>query len=863
MKKQSRRLSVALLTTLAVLCGSASLLAFAGSIEGEVSRTIALQNDAAFAVATAATEVTTETYFEADAQKTVYRRVCDNQAAVVLKLDYTGKDHAKAGIGVILTAARDTVVKVNPLSADPAAAGWTTVVTNESGALTGSALLGSKASGLSDHSILYYYLGLGDYFASGDVLYVQFGDVDAAAGNGNGTCLFDRIDVYDNLTVSDGSIVVGAGETVTASLSDLGKIYKVSAGAGYADKGAGGKYPFRWADQTDYWMYKVTFPSDSADAAMGVVAKSSSNMCIRVSTDENAPLADWTVICDVTKDRYGAAATESVDVTESDGAFSMWYFSLGRYLENGKPLFLRFGAKDTTQGNSIQVADRVVFYAEKRFAENVIDLDVNHLAVDVTDESQIFVNVLTGLTTNTMGTGRFADVDHYFKYKIVLLADQCENIYMKAAMLGVNRAISFSKDNESYRQVASAPDASGLWGADKVLGDTYYYKLDDYVGKETVSGVERAVVYVKFHASDETQGNGACVYGLEFLNGSVKPAAKGGTTDLTAGTLAYEIDVLDDALIHSAQSSSAGTYFGQWGRKAAGSGANFAYRFTLPEGVTAFSVSVNRINSLLFAASADGNSYENFSPLSMSSDGNGSAVCYDLSALLDKGRTVYLRFSGTNGQESMLLGMFLLLKLDENKLTGNPFSEESYQSFTTGDASEKTYWQNESSLNIKFVGNYREFNNTAAGIYKFQYAADAEQVHLFGQIGGTYVLSVSTDGEHWTDLSTAGVQYYDSTVYPWYEVMADFRWNISDLVMTDNAERSVYVRVADAVTDNASGATLRGLGIVNCRGEERKPAAASGCGSSVHAEGWLLALLLGAAAVGIAGLKKGSKRENR
>ena len=679
----------------AVLALSLCLTAVAASasvLEKSDPVSVSVADDANFEIATTANEVTTGTYFVDEPTKAVNRRVCDADKAVVLKLDFTGKDPADAGIGVIMTVSLDACIEVNTVSAD-AETGWQRVVTGGT-SLQGSAIVMTEASGLSDASILYYYISLGSYFGDSDVLYVRFADKNPA--DGNGTVIIDRIDVYEKMIVH----------------------------------------------------------------------------------------------------------------------------------------------------------------------ESIVTLDVNSLVVDVADAAAIYDDNLTGITSNALGTGRFADLDHYFIYKVRMPSDQCEDIYMKAQILGVNRAISFSPDGLEYTQVATAPDISGIWGSDRAVGDTYYYSLDEYVGQETVGGTTYAVVYVKFHATDESAGNGACVYTLEFLNGSVRPQS-GETFAISDTTLAYEIDVLDDSLVESSAQSSADTYFGQWGRKAPGSSAYFDYKFALPDDADAVSVSVNSINSLLFQASSDGKSWQNITPLSMSSAGDGSAVCYDLSSLLENGKTVYVRFKGTNGQESMLLGMYLLYNRTGSAAVGYAYDTESYQAFTTGDASETKYWQNPGNLNIKFTGNYREFNNTANGVYKFNYSADAEAVHLFGQIGGTYLLSVSADGETWYDVKTSCLQYYDPVVYPWYEVMEDFRIDISELVMTDsNAERSVYVRVSDAVTDNASGATLRGLGIANCSGEEHVPAGSGGCNSAVGS-GTLLAGCALCTIAAVAFLTKHGKKRQR
>lgn len=596
----------------------------------------------------------------------------------------------------------------------------------------------------------------------------------------------------------------------------------------------------RVCDANKVIVLKLDFTDkDSTNAGIGTIMTVSADAFIEVNTESADAETGWQTVVTGGTSLQGSAIVLTEASGLSDASILYYYISLGGYFGDGNVLYVRFGDKNPADGNGTVVLDRIDIYETMIVHESIVSLNVNSLIVDVADASKIYADNQSNITSNSLGTGRFADVDHYFIYKVRMPAEQCEDIYMKAQILGVNRAISFSPDNVDYTQVAAAPDISGIWGSDRAVGDTYYYSLDEYIGEEIVGGTKYAVVYVKFHATDEAVGNGACVYTLEFLNGSVRPQT-GEAFLLSDKNLAYEIDVLDDSLVASSSQSSAATYFGQWGRKAAGSSAYFDYKFTLPEDAIEASVSVNSINSLLFQASSDGKTWQNVTPLSMSSNGDGSAVCYDLTFLLKEDKTVYVRFKGTNGQESMLLGMYLLYNRTGSALNGYEYDTESYQSFTTGDESETKYWQNPGSMNIKFTGNYREFDNSANGIYKFNYAAEAEAVHLFGQIGGTYLLSVSVDGENWYDLKTSCLQYYDSVVYPWYEVMEDFRIDISKWVMTDsNTERSVYVRVSDAVTDNASGATLRGLGIANCSGSAHVPAKEGGCNSTIGTATWV------------------------
>lgn len=813
--------ALVLLFCMTAVMGLASVVRPSASQAPTPTKTIRMEDDSAFVVHTAANQSFTGTHFNSAPEAPVNRRICDNSETqcAVIKLDYTGKEKANVGIGVLLGKSSNLAVKVNAATQDPAGDGWQEIILPggaDNATPTGEAIVESTASGLSDLSIVYYYIALGKYFGQSDVLYVLFGSKE---GGGNGACIYDHIDIYDDMTFADGTITVGESEVVEAKIENYDYVYK-HEGDQLGSQKIGNRYTWRYCDNDSYVMFKVVFEKDSPNAAVGIITKTSDNLGIRVSTDESKAAAEWELIGATGMRNLGAALAEPCNVSDpdtGDASFLMYYYRLGTWAKAGQPVYIRLGTKDLATGGGIQFADRVEFHADKLILDPVVRLEDNRTVVNVTDSAYLYDNVASNVSSNAVGPMRFADQQNYFIYKVVMPTDKKTGVYMKIMMGGTNRAMSFSKDGESWTQIATAPDKTEKWGSELVIAgevSTYYYKLDNYIGTGEADGKACAVVYIKFHATNTKEGNGACVYTLEFLNGSISPESMAGAK-LGETVFSSEIDVLDNSLVHASENSSTDSYFGQPGRKAAGDNAYFVYKVDLPAKATRFSISYNAINSLLFFVSQDGTTYENKAAMALSKDGDGAQSCVDLSDLLAKGKTFYLKFQGTRDQDSMLLGLYFLY--DTEHTYEKAYTTESYQAFSTGDASEKTYWQNETTLNVRFTGNYREFNQTATGIYRFTYKEGAQKVHLFGEVGGTYLVSVSTDGEHWTDIASSGVQYYDTSLNPWYRTVKDVRWDISSYVMTaENTSRSVYIRISDPVSDNASGAMLRSFGIASC-----------------------------------------------
>ena len=597
---------------------------------------------------------------------------------------------------------------------------------------------------------------------------------------------------------------------------------------------------YRVPNKDQYWTYKVTWAGDTSEAAMSATLnRLHTNTGIFVSTDNST----WTQIASYEQVRLGADYSVTNEISSDDGAFKLYYFELGKYFNGGQTLYIKFGADDVTQDAGVSVVEDITFYDSWVKQRGTIDLSVNMTSVDPTDDAYLWDNNDSSVATNSLGPHRFADNTTYFEYKLIMPADQASEVYMKLYIMGDNGGISLSPTGAegSYTVVRDASDSSETHGAEVVLADGYtcYYKLDDHIGTEMIGGAEKKVVYVRFHSIDTTIGNGADVYTLQFLNGAVRPQPENPGVIFEDDRLSAEISVLDDSIIFSQANSGADTYLGQWGRVAPGPQAYFIYKIDLPETATTFSVAVNAINSLVFTASTDNQNYQSFTADNMGADGNGAAITYNLTSLLSSGKTIYLRFNGTQGQDSSLISLFVMYNDSSLAQTGSTYSEQTFQAFSTGDSTETQYWTNQSSMNIVFNGNYREFNNDATGIYKFNFEADATAVKLFGEIGGTYVISVSTDGETWKDILVSDQQY--TTDYSWYTIIDSFEVDITNYVKTSaNTERAVYVKVADAVTDNPFGAQLRGLGISSQNGDvvstgDSNGDGEGGCGSSVAA----------------------------
>lgn len=591
------------------------------------------------------------------------------------------------------------------------------------------------------------------------------------------------------------------------------------------------KWYYRVPNQEQYWTYKVTWDAGTEEAAMSATLnRLHENMAIYVSENN----ADWQLIASQDQVRLGADYSVPNSISLNDGAFKLYYFELGRYFTEGNTLYIKFSAKDTSKDAGVSVVEDITFYDSWIKQRGTIDMSVNMTSVDPTDADYLWDDNDSTVATNSLGTHRFADATTYFEYKLVMPGDKAGEVYMKLFIMGTNGGISLSPDGVNYTLVRDASDSSERHGAEVVLADGYtcYYKLDGSIGTETVGGEVQKVVYVRFHSVDVSQGNGPDVYSLQFLNGAVRPQPENPGELFRENALTAEVSVLDDSIIYRSKNSSAGTYLGQWGRVAAGPESYFVYKIELPKTADTFSISVNSINSLVFTASTDDKNYKSFDALNMGADGNGAAITYNVTELLKSSKTIYLRFNGSQGQDSSLISLFIMYNDSSLTEKGKTYSEKTFRAFSAGDSTETEYWTNRANLNIVFNGNYREFNYDANGIYKFTYEAGAKAVKLFGEVGGTYVVSVSVDGIRWTDIKVSEQQY--TTDYKWYTIIDSFEFDITKYVMTEeNVSRNVYVKISDAITDNPFGAQLRGLGISSQTGDEVIGEKESGCSGNM------------------------------
>ena len=807
------------------------------SVSGSISKTLDVEAAGDWYASTANLTTFGAVQYKDDALKPVKALVNDTAKYTVMKLEYPGgADVSKVAFRALLTTnATNMCIKANTTD-NRGDGNWVTVSEYDAGKITGAVF--NEAGIFTDSKISYYYFSAGQYFGSGTVLYVSFEAKNTGAGNG--TAIFGHVDIYDSLAVDDGTITVG-GEKITAPIEDAGYFYENN---GSTLMNSAHSWKWRYADNAKYWSYKARWENGAGFAAFTAILKKTANMYIGVSADN----ITYTQISGGDMPRFGADYSEACFVTANDGSFMRYYFSLGAYFNGGDTLYIKFGAQNTASGNGVQAAAEVEFLPQWKQVVNYVDMSVNSVSVDPADASAIFVDNGSKTSSNPIGAFRFADTVSYFTYMLVMDSDKASDIYMKAVVTGTNRGISFSGDNSAYTQIAFATSPDGAYGADTVLSDgrTYFYKLDTYVTPAFVDGAQKKVAYVKFHASNTALGNGSAVYSLQFFNGAVRPAGKGQQSVLPAGKLAAEIDIFDDSLIHSKSGESAtGTYLGQWGRVAPGVSSVFAYKFTLPETARTFCVAVNSINSLVFRASSDDSDYKAFSALNSEAVGNGAAITYDLSELLKNGRDIYVRFNGSTGHQSMLLSFFAMYNDSALTPAAKKYSGADYQAFSAGDDREKLHWQNQSTNNIAFNGNYREFNYDAEGIYLFNYAEGSKAVNLHVSTGGTFVLSVSADGQNWIDIAVSDIQYISGD---WWEKRAEIYADISAYVLkADNAARSVYVKIADAVADNPYGAALRGIVVESLSGTETTPSAPpekSGCGRKAKAAGNAAALPL-------------------
>lgn len=691
----------------------------------------------------------------------------------------------------------------------------------------------------------FSYFCLDDYLASTSTLFVRFSAKNESQGNG--------ADVYSNIyfligvevTDGDGILELDKNMIQNVNLSDTSLL----AQDVNSEFGRSGDNIFRRANGTASFTYQIQFPSDTEFAYFMARMKDTAGMYIQVSTNGT----DFTALGYKGMDEYDGASYINGN---------RWYFSLDRYLNQSttKTLWLRF-ASYNGNAEGTELYELIMFY-NRPFNEEVSYPD-NPMVEEITmiagpDEADYLVEELSVGNGGFDGDGfRFYDASNYGVYRFEYSGSPT---VLKLVM----------EVRGGYRVSVSA---NGTDWTDVLISDINYapegapLQNRAYFDFNITSFLNSAhTVYVKVGDSTDWHGWGGALSRITLLAVSEGTAVEKQPV-FGDDVIFTKVELQNAAYIES----ESGSTFEFTGRGVEGASAYFTYKFALPADATTFFIAFNYKGQIRVDVSTDGVQFAAVPDANVLSGeyGKGSAVTYNLAYLLSTSKTIWVRFSDGNvsdGQKAVLLSLYAGYNSASLSDSGKVYKTQNHDTFIVGTQEEEDHVYQMDTENVENRWEFRYINKNANVVYKFTYGATAEHLRLLVSVGGTFRISVSTDGVNFKDVLISASQYYaqsGSIEDNFYATVKEYALDLTDF-MAGNTERTIYVKVSDPIDDNDFGAQLVSLGLVSMSGEEvvetEKPGSKGGCGSVIGTGSALFGAVALAAAGVIVRKKKISKK---
>ena len=602
------------------------------------------------------------------------------------------------------------------------------------------------------------------------------------------------------LTLSAGLTLVFAkaeGSTVSIgqqiSVEDTSVIYE-NNNTGIGDNN-GTKH--RYADNGNYFTYKVALGSDKDYAYAELTLYNSSNRSVKVSSDNT----EWTEV------HYSGYQHESVTYT-SEGNYCYLKVSLAEFASESGEVYVRICAHNTNSGNG---GDLYAISFIKIVTPTIQVATNTSTQVDLNDSS-LFYEV-SGTNTATMNgtTHRWADEAQYFSYKVNYENEESTAKYLRVFYKGTNRAVSASANGTDYTLIGCAGDtdkATYKFG-DDTRGYYCYYDLTTYASN--------GVVYVKFGAQNTSSGNGADVLYVEFTDGVPENYGQSSEKgiEMTENAMVKEISVTDMGI---ADINGAGILI--YDKKFALSAKNqnsFTYFIDLPENVDASRVYIRietRGSQNMIEGSKDGATFAEIS----SAKAYDNISFYSLADYASKDG-VWVRFSSKekteNGAESFLLSLTVYADRNYNDTVEMPRHKSEQTTEIVAGSEGEAYVSDRSNGNGGLDNGWRYFDDVKYGVYKFTYNTEAVALTLDMKIKNGYRVSVSVDGNVWKDVAIGDVKYVRGGV--------DVTEENVTVGLTDIVEKTgvLYVKIGDATSaDGGWGGSFKTLKLTTVLAEE-------------------------------------------
>jgi len=671
---------------------------------------------------------------------------------------------------------------------------WTSICfngINDGDPLQGAALLDGRFS----------YFALDDYLASSSTLFVRFGAKNTSQGNGS--------DVYSNIyfligqEVSNGKGVLELGDNMiqNVNLSDASLLAQNNG----SEFGRTDDQIFRRANGANSFTYKLQFPSDTEFAYFMARMKNTDGMYIQVSVDgEKFTDLGYRGMDDLNGASY----------IDGDRCF----YSLDRYLNNltDKTLWLKFASYEEN-ANGTELYELLMFY--NRPFNSEVTYPANPSVEEITmiagpDEENYKDTALSVGSGGFDGDGfRFYDAGNYGVYKFEYHGDP--SVLKLVTEVRGGYRVSVSKDGVTWVDVLISDIHYAPAGAPLQNRSYFDFNITEFLN-------ENKTVYVKVADSTDWHGWGGALSRITLLAVS------------EGETVAKEPVFGEDCLITKVPLQNAayieaenGSTFEFTGRGVEGSDAYFTYKFALAEDATTFFIAFNYRGQIRVDVSTDGTTFYSVPDAHIISGeyGKGSAVTYDLGYLLSTSKTIYVRFTDGNvndGEAAVLLSLYAGYNSAAVSDPGKLYETQTHDTFIAGTEEEKEHTHVMDKENVENRWEFRNINKNANVIYKFTYSETAEHLRLLVSVGGTFLVSVSTDGVHFKDVLVSASQYYAASGViedTFYATVKEYAIDLTSF-MQGNTDRILYVKISDPIDDNDFGAQLVGLGLTSMSGAE-------------------------------------------
>lgn len=429
--------------------------------------------------------------------------------------------------------------------------------------------------------------------------------------------------------------------------------------------------------------------------------------------------------------------------------------------------------------------------------------------VSIVDEKLVYDN--KGSILNNSDTEVSREVNGNASITYFVKFTNKENAFLKAELYGRDRQVEASTNGSAFSVLKEVYTCNSI----------YYYTLTDMLAQDNT-------VYIRFSDSSPKDDNGCRLRSLSFLDDyDIQRAKEQNFTN----NMTLEINLTDETLFANNGSVLNRSTDGEVYRSFKGV-QSFVYPIKIPANTSKAYLVAEIIGSnkkvqvskdgqtftdLIYEGknSFDGATYkeENYHFISLED------YCDDLT----KETTIYLRFmtySTEDMSEVMVRNLLLVCKKLQPEISSLP-QDKKIEKYTmhVGSKEEQNSAVPELSYGIKHLDIYGRFFCDRYGtmVYRFECDAATEKVYFAINLMSGYLISVSEDGNIWTDIDIADLNNNCSLGYNLNH--ETYYYDVSDYLSDSN---EIYLKFSDPIKFNGYGAIYDKFEMITVLGEEKE-----------------------------------------